>query len=498
MRPITLNLATRPFRNNIIAASVLGVAAALVAGLAVFNLYALFSHGGSYAQVQAQERDNRARLEALAREERSLMKEIAARDFKGVYDRGRFANDLILRRSFSWTLLFNRLESVIPPEVMMSAIRPSISGEGIVIRVEGVARTQTSFLELQDALLKDASFTNVYPLTQRRLNPSRPETTFALNFDYRPPQAAAPEPPVVAADAPATAPGAPPPTPGPAAPTAAGTPPSPAAPASPAIAAHPNRSEEPGTALASVAAGSVPATSVLGTVGRDGRPRGAATPARIVAVPGGVSLPPGMAIPRAEPGGDDGRATAADPPVRDGTAPARRQPPAAPQPGIPASAGAPPGASREPASAAGTAQAAARVPPLRPAKTGNLPRPQGRDPRKESEAAAAEAARVFPAVRLDVPLAFEGRPVREVYDALARAHGVTFALDGAVDGSARVTLDLGGRPLPEAIRLVSVVAGHRVERRGDGTYRVAAASGGAAIGDRPVAEETIPPVEVGP
>ncbi|MGH9797088.1 MAG: hypothetical protein ACRD5D_02910, partial [Candidatus Polarisedimenticolia bacterium] len=123
---------------------------------------------------------------------------------------------------------------------------------------------------------------------------------------------------------------------------------------------------------------------------------------------------------------------------------------------------------------------------------------QGGDPRKEAETAAAEAARVFPAVRLDVPLAFEVRPVREVYDALARAHGATFALDGAVDGSARVTIDLGGRPLPEAIRLLAAVARHRVERRGDGLYRVTAASGGAAIGDRPVAEETIPTAEEAP
>jgi hypothetical protein len=454
VRPITVNLATRPFRDNRPIAGVLGTAAVLIALLAAYNAWTFVSHGGHYAAVQERVREDRARLEVLEGEERALAKEIAARDFRAVYERGRFASELILRRAFSWTLLFNTLEAVIPPDVMMSAIRPTISGHGIQIRVEGLAKSSDALYGFQGRLMGNPTFADIRPISERRLNPARPDITFVMSFEYRP-QRRGPPPAVTAAAAPA-----PPP---------------------------------PATTADRVAA---PATAG-GTVGRDGRPSAAAA-GRLVAAPGGVRVPAGVAV-------GAGAATAERPASGGGRGPSSGAAGAAPRSGAPAPAsaagpagggsdGAGPGGAADGSAATegapGAARAAARVPPLRPAKTDNQARllPPSRQTPEEPAAAA-------PAVRLDLPLRFADRPVREVYEALSRAHGVRFDIDAAVDRDARVSADLGGRPLPEAIASLARAAGHRIVRVGEGRYRVALTAGGERLGDAPVREETLPPLE---
>jgi hypothetical protein len=88
--------------------------------------------------------------------------------------------------------------------------------------------------------------------------------------------------------------------------------------------------------------------------------------------------------------------------------------------------------------------------------------------------------------------------VGEIYEALSRAHGVRVQLDPGVDAQARVTADLSGRALADALAAVAQAAGHRVTRKGDGVYRVAATAGGEPIADRPVREEDLRGPEVSP
>jgi hypothetical protein len=447
MRPLPLNLATRPFRNNTVVGSVLAAAAAALFLATASNLYVFLNHGARYAQLHQEERDDRGRLAALEKEERVLAKEVQARDFRRLYERGKFANELIRRRAFSWTLLFNKLEAVVPAEVMMSAIRPNITADDIVVRVEGVAKNHGGLIAFEDALLTSPVFARVYPANERRLNPARPEISFALNFDYLPDRAA-PAAEAIAAAAPAA------PASQPAGPPAAAT-------AAPEGAA-------PQTSPA-VAAGH--AVHAAGTVGRDGRPRTAEALARLVTAPGGIYLPP-QPPPREESKGRTGK-------KGKGSPPGKEKKPAAP------------------GSAAPGGPQATATPPAAPEAPSHVPRGKGEDlPRRPADPRAAalrkeEPIKAAPAERLDVRLDFAARPAQEVYAALSRAHGVRFEFDPAVELQVKVTANLGGRKLSEALAVVGRAAGHHIIRQGDGRYRVAAGGGGEAIADRPVREEDL-------
>jgi hypothetical protein len=469
VKPITLNLASRPFRNNTVVGSVLaGIAALLIAATAA-NVYVFVRYGGRDAALRAGRDADQGRLVSVDGEERGLAQEIARRDFKRLYERGRFANDLILRRAFSWTLLFNKLETVVPPDVMMTAIRPNITADGIVVRIDGVARNYAAFISLQEKLLANPVFSRVYPVSERRLNPSLPQVTFALNFGYLPKVAAGVPPAVVAGPAGSAAGAEAPPSPAAVAAATPGAPPDAATGAAPAPPRAPAETQ--------AAAPSAPPAPAGSVVGRDGLPR-AATLARLVAAPGGLYVP-------SDSDSSDRPREAAPGKGKRGAAPPGPRPAAAASP--------PPGSGRTSASPQGTRGAAGGGPAGSPSKgEPGLPpwlqpaRPAGRAP-------GAVPAAAVPALRLDVALAFAGKPVAEVYDALARAHGVRFALDGGVDPAAKITANLSGKSLQDAIAIVARAAGHRVTRQADGVYRVAAASGGEPIRDRPVTEESLPP-----
>ena len=516
MTGITLNLASRPFRNNTIVGSVLAAAVAALIAATVYNGYVFLNYGGRYRLLQQEERSHRERLAALESDERGLSRQIQSRDFRRVYGRGQFAGDLILRRSFSWTLLFNKLEDLVPPEVMMTAIRPHITGEKTVIRVDGIAKNHGGLIAFEDALQKNPVFARVYPVYERRVNPNRPEIDFALDFDYIPAKTA-PGPDAIASVAVQEQP------PGPQQAAAQASP----APSANAVAPAPGG----GTVSAAVPAAPRAADvreaaptgprQVIGTVGRDGRPRTPEILARVIAAPGGFYPQPPPAAPQAP--ADTSTRKPKGKPRDTGPAPARNAPAVAPaRAGAPVTSGAEgaaaspvnKGASNPSAPAGGApAGSASAVAPAAWQDGGSekhagpppgaVPSPR-RDthpvsgPANRQRGVIARDARPIPAMRLDVPLTFSARPVGDVYAALSQAHGVRIDIDPTIDQRARVTADLDGKGLKQAFAIVSSLAGHRVLRVEEGRYRVVPMVGGELFSDRPVQEESLPGTEVKP
>src|SRR6185503_3098324 len=95
------------------------------------------------------------------------------------------------------------------------------------------------------------------------------------------------------------------------------------------------------------------------------------------------------------------------------------------------------------------------------------------------------------AQRLDLPLAFTGRPAAEVYQTLAQAHGVRIDLDPTVDPRAPVTLDLKGRKLEDALMLLSGILHTRTTRPAEGIYRIVSTEVRAPAADTPPIEEPV-------
>ena len=72
----------------------------------------------------------------------------------------RQANELIDRRTFSWTDLFNQFETTFPDNVRITAVRPTLDEKGgIVLTINVVARSVDDVDELIRNLEGTGSFT---------------------------------------------------------------------------------------------------------------------------------------------------------------------------------------------------------------------------------------------------------------------------------------------------------------------------------------------------
>jgi len=199
MRPLDLNLASRPFRNNVPIWTAHGVVLAAVVAFSIWNAHTAIDATRKLDALQADLGSVERRLGDLDRREDEAIKGARVFDPKTMQIQADKANDIILRRGLSWTRLFNTLEDVVPYEVRMTTVRPvygtgpARSGgphdtvfEGTVpVDIEGSAKSFESFLELERALIVDPHFANVEPV-RNETPPGSSEVTFQLRFLYDP------------------------------------------------------------------------------------------------------------------------------------------------------------------------------------------------------------------------------------------------------------------------------------------------------------------------
>jgi hypothetical protein len=199
MRPLELNVASRPFRNNTPIWTAHGILLAAVIAYSAWNVRTTVTATRKLNALQADLGSVERQLGDLDRREEEALKGIRVFDAKTLQFQADKANDIILRRGLSWTRLFNTLEKVVPYEVKMTAVRPiygtRAAGSGgsqnglfegtVPVDVEGKAQSFESFLEFERALIVDPHFAGVEPM-RNETSPGNPEVTFQLRFLYDP------------------------------------------------------------------------------------------------------------------------------------------------------------------------------------------------------------------------------------------------------------------------------------------------------------------------
>ncbi len=163
------NLATRPFYNERAAHVALGLVALIVAGLTIANLVSVVRLSRQNTVLGATMREDRTTAAELTRKARQTRQEINQDELKVIVAAAREANALIDGRTFSWTALFNQLESTLPPDVMLSSVRPTIDDNGTKVTMVVVGRRTADLDEFMEKLEATGAFENVLP-HQQNLN----------------------------------------------------------------------------------------------------------------------------------------------------------------------------------------------------------------------------------------------------------------------------------------------------------------------------------------
>ena len=164
---IRTNLSTRPFYNErLVHLWLIALAVAVVAATA-FNASRVLRYSRSDTRLATQASRDEARAAELRRQAARLRASVDPKQVDFAAADARQANDLIDRRTFSWTELFNRFETTLPDEVKIAAVKPRVDREagitlGISVSARGVDDVKQFIKNLEDT----GAFANVRPVEE--------------------------------------------------------------------------------------------------------------------------------------------------------------------------------------------------------------------------------------------------------------------------------------------------------------------------------------------
>jgi Tfp pilus assembly protein PilN len=182
---IRTNLATRPFYNERAVRLTLVVLGILALAATVFNVTRVIQLSRRDTQLVMQSARDEARAADLGTSAALLRGTIDTKALERASADARQANELIDRRTFSWTELFNRLETTLPDDVRITAIQPRLDPKrGIVLTLMVLAKGVDDVNQFMENLEATGAFADL--IAHENHFDEQGQLTAALDTAYRP------------------------------------------------------------------------------------------------------------------------------------------------------------------------------------------------------------------------------------------------------------------------------------------------------------------------
>ena len=155
------NLATRPFYNEgavYVALGIVAVAGLVVLGSGVRRVLDLSQQSATLTSLAEEAEREEADLTARTVEVQRVVSPQALEEIEVAV---REANSLIEQRVFSWTEFFNRIETTLPPGVMLTEVRPDIESGSIEVTMGVMGRGLDAISEFILSLEDSGAFNEV-------------------------------------------------------------------------------------------------------------------------------------------------------------------------------------------------------------------------------------------------------------------------------------------------------------------------------------------------
>ena len=184
MKPLHLNIASRPYRDYRPLYAVVVVASLLIAFMLLNNI----ETGYRYVRDTQNTRVKISQVEQQTATENRRAADATQRirgvNVKVLSEQAQFVNSRLAERAFSWSELLDRLEHVVPDDVRIESVSPSFAKDGLVhLALQATAKTGQGMVHTLDRFNRDQRFENAFPTSEEKSNGSY---RFGVGVDYRP------------------------------------------------------------------------------------------------------------------------------------------------------------------------------------------------------------------------------------------------------------------------------------------------------------------------
>jgi hypothetical protein len=186
------NLSTRPFYNERAVHVFLSLAAAVLLLLTIVNVVRIVRLSQHNTELASRISRDRGEADRLTREAARTRRGLNQDELKLVVAAAREANSLIDQRTFSWTEFFNRIEATLPPDVMLSAVRPVVDDTGTRVQMIVLGRRIEDIDEFVEKLEATGAFEDVLPQQDETTEEGLQRVSIHARYVSIPPDTGAP------------------------------------------------------------------------------------------------------------------------------------------------------------------------------------------------------------------------------------------------------------------------------------------------------------------
>lgn len=156
------NLSTQPFYNTRAVRAGLLLFGVIAAALTVFNSVELWRLQRANREFGQAVTGNENAARELRQKARTIQQALDTTALAQVAAAAREANQLIDRRTFSWTELLNQFQATLPPTVRVSSVQPQVDSNGrLLVAITVLSRQQEDLDSFIEALEKTGVFRDV-------------------------------------------------------------------------------------------------------------------------------------------------------------------------------------------------------------------------------------------------------------------------------------------------------------------------------------------------
>jgi Tfp pilus assembly protein PilN len=182
---IGINLATQPFRRDrpvLVVGGVLGTA--LVALLGVL-IYLSLAERGQLAEARRSVDQLERKIRVVSAQQQKLDSVLRRPENAEVLERSLFLNSLLYRKGISWTRIFADLEKVVPHNVRIMQVRPTLNSKNeVVLDMQVGTESPEALIGLLKAMEESPLFGPAYRHTSAPPSQSEPLWKYRVSVNY--------------------------------------------------------------------------------------------------------------------------------------------------------------------------------------------------------------------------------------------------------------------------------------------------------------------------